>query len=417
MQFLKTHLYSLLRWSERYTRTDMVYLTQSGWWINLGSLVISVLSLILYIVFARTLAPEVYGTYQYLLSGGALISALTLTGMNGAIARAVARGHDRTIYTAAIAQLRWSVLPLSTAFAVALYYLVQGEPILALGFVLIGFLTPLISVFSSYASFLQGKKDFERSFWYGMTWNVSYYVGLILVSLSFPSVIALIAVSLGVQAIALGFVYFRTIRTYRPKESSDEESITYGKHLSLMNFGTAVATQIDTIIAFHLLGPVAVAIYSFATAIPERLAGFFKFLPAAALPKFSNKSPEEMRGSFGPRIFIAIGAMVVVAGIYIATAPFLFSLLFPAYTEAIPYSQAYAFVLVASISGLFTSALTAQRNLKELYAYTAVTPILQVVLQVFGAVLYGLWGLIIARLATQFIAAGIAFLLLRKKIA
>jgi O-antigen/teichoic acid export membrane protein len=415
MQMLKRRLYTWLRWSERYTKTDMVYLTTTGWWVNLGTVIISAFSLLLYVVFARVLPPEVYGTYQYILSGGALLAALTLTGMNSAVARAVARGHDQTIYAAARAQLRFSFLPLLVGFAVAGYYFIRGNTLFGLSFGLITLLTPFMSIFGSYASFLQGKKDFKRSFTYGMFWNIAYYIGLLLVAWLYPAVLPLVVACFGIQTVALGFVYFRALKHYEPQEPADEDSIAYGKHLSIMNFGTAVATQIDTIISFHLLGPAAVAIYSFATAIPERLTGFFKFLPAAALPKFASKTPEEMRHAFGPRIILAIVGMALVAGVYALFAPLVFTLLFPAYVGAVPYSQVYALVLIASISGLFTTALIAQRNVKELYAYTAITPAIQILLQVAGAFLYGLWGLIIARIASQLVSAVIAFVLLAQR--
>ncbi|MEY2641208.1 MAG: hypothetical protein RL150_601 [Candidatus Parcubacteria bacterium] len=415
MEQLKGRLYTLLRWSERYTKTDMVYLTTTGWWVNLGNVVISAFALLLYVVFARVLPPEVYGTYQYILSGGALLGALTLTGMNSAIARAVARGHDQTIYTAARAQLRFGFVPVLVGLAVAGYYFVRGNATLGTSFAVIAILTPLISIFGSYAAFLQGKKDFKRSFTYGMFWNISYYIGLLLAAWFSPKVVPLVLVCFGVQAAAQGFVYFRALKHYKPQEPADPESIKYGNHLSVMNFGTAVATQIDTVVSFHLLGPAAVAVYSFATAIPERLASFFKFLPAAALPKFSNKTPEEMRHAFGFRIVLAILGMAAVAALYALFAPLAFHILFPAYAHAVPYSQVYALVLIASISGLFTSALIAQRNVKELYVYTAATPIAQVLLQVAGAFFYGLWGLIIARIVSQLVSAVVAFLLLTNK--
>lgn len=411
---MKNALYRLLRKSERYTKTDMVYLARSGWWINLGTVVISVFSLLLYIVFARTLTPEVYGTYQYLLSGGALLSALTLTGMNGAITRAVARGFDRTIYIAAKAQLRWSIIPVGIAALIATYYFLKGDLVLAVGFLIMGVLTPIIGTCSSYSSFLQGKQDFKRSFSYGMFWNISYYVSLLLVAFFLPSVLWLVLVTFGVQAITLAFVFVRTLRTYKPAQEADENSIQYGKHLSVMNFGTAIANQIDTVITFHLLGPAAVAIYSFATAIPERLAGFFKFLPAAALPKFSSKTKEQIWFTFGPKIILAILGMLFVALVYAFFAPLLFSLFFPAYASSVPYSQVYALVLITSISGLFTSALVAQQEVKGLYAHTVVTPILQILFQFFGAFFYGLWGLLIARLISQCLGALFAFIILRR---
>jgi len=415
MSPLKERVLSALRWSERYTKTDMVYLSTSGWWMNLGTLVISVCSLALYIVFARVLPPEVYGTYQYLLSGAAIVGALTLTGLNGAVARAVARGHEGTVRKAVAVQIRWSIVPFLASCAVAAYYLLEGTLILALGFFLIGILAPIINTFSIYASFLQGKKDFRRGFWFGMGWNIPYYLALIATAFLSPTVLALLFASLGVQAAALGIAYARTLHAHRPNNKIDVEAISYGKHLSVMGLGGVVVTQIDTILAFHFLGPAAVALYSFATAIPERLSGFFKFIPSAALPKFSEKSPAQVRKAFGSRLWIAVLCMTLFAGAYALAAPFLFQILFPAYLESVPYSQLYALVIVASLGGLFTTALTAQRDLKGLYVFTVISPIVQIVLQVLGAVFYGLWGLIVARLAAQFFSLLLAALLLFKR--
>ena len=406
---------ALLRWSERYTKTDMVYLAGSGWWMNLGTLVISVCSLVLYIVFARLVSPEVYGTYQYLLSGAAIVGALTLTGMNSAVARAVAQGREGTVYAAVAAQARWSVVPFLAAGTVSAYYLFVGDLLLAAGFLLIGIFAPLIHTFNVYSSYLQGKKDFERGFWFGMGWNIPYYLALIGTAFVAPAVLVLLFVSLFVQAAGLGIAYLRTIRTHRPNSDRDPEAISYGKHLSVMGLMTVVVGQVDTILAFHFLGPVAVAVYSFATAIPERLTGFFKFLPAAALPKLAEKSSSEVRAAFGPRVWLAVLAMTACSLAYLLAAPLIFHVLFPAYADAVPYSQLYAFMIVASLGGLFTTALTAQRKLKDLYAFTVISPLVQVLLQIGGVIFFGLWGLIAGRLIAQFFSFFLAAFLLFKK--
>ena len=47
--------------------------------------------------------------------------------------------------------------------------------------------------------------------------------------------------------------------------------------------------QSHRILAFHYLGAVELAIYSFAIAPPEQIKGVFKFLGTLALPKFSKR--------------------------------------------------------------------------------------------------------------------------------
>ena len=146
------------------------------------------------------------------------------------------------------------------------------------------------------------------------------------------------------------------------------------------------------------------------------MTGFFKFLPAAALPKLAEKSSIEVRAVFGPRLWLAVFFMTLCSLAYLLAAPAIFRVLFPAYVDAVPYSQLYAFIIIASLSGLFTTALTAQRKLKDLYAFTVISPIVQIVLQICGVMFYGLWGLVAGRLIAQFFSLLLAaFLLFRNE--
>ncbi len=401
---LKNHLTSLLRLSERYTRTDMVYLVQSGFWVNSGTVVISILSLVLYIVFANTLPKDVYGTYQFLISAAAIVGAFTLTGMNSAVARAVAQGYEGALREAVRTQLRWGFIPAFGSLVMSLYYFLNENTLLASGFIVIAFLIPLSASFNLYASYLNGKKDFRRGFFYGMGWNVPYYAVLIVISFLSPTALLLIAAGLATQTLALYIAYRRTLHAYKPTTNTDPAMVPYGRHLSVMNLLSAIATQLDTVFAFYFLGPIDLARYSFATAIPERLGVFFKFIQSAALPKLSKKAPSKIQEAFGPRIWWAVLATGLIAGLYALIAPFIFSLLFPAYTEVIPYTQIYSLTVITSLAGLFTTGLTAERNIRDLYIFNIISPIAQLILQLGGILFYGLWGLIIGRLLSNFMS-------------
>jgi short subunit fatty acids transporter len=64
----KSKLISLLRKSEKYTKTDMVYLLKGGFWLNLNNVISSGLSFVLSILFAKYVSKEAYGSYQFLIS-------------------------------------------------------------------------------------------------------------------------------------------------------------------------------------------------------------------------------------------------------------------------------------------------------------------------------------------------------------
>src|SRR5689334_12787395 len=80
MKALMARAERLLRWSERYMKTDMVYLAKGSFWLTLGQVAASASGLLLVIGFANLLPKEVYGTYKLILSLAGIIASFSLTG-------------------------------------------------------------------------------------------------------------------------------------------------------------------------------------------------------------------------------------------------------------------------------------------------------------------------------------------------
>lgn len=386
----------------RRTNTDINYLVKSGWWINLGSLSVSVFSFFLYLAFAHFLPSEIYGTYQYLLSVSAIVGAFTLTGMNGAVGRAVARGAEGTLKASIGLQLRYGIVPLLGAWMFAGYYLLHGNVTLGFGLLLIGIFVPVNNALNTASAVPGAKKDFRTSFLLNLLTNTLYYPALIVTAFYSKSALILLIANLVSQAIAIVFVYRYTIRHYHLNEVVEEEAIPYGKHLSFLGLLGTVMSQADSILTFHFLGATSLAIYSFATAVPDRVANLTKFIQVAAFPKLAMKSPEEIRHSIGSRLLWALIASAIVTGSYMVIAEPFFRLFFPTYMSSVPYSMLYALIIIPWVSGIFMTAFTAGRSTKKLYVFTTVIPILQFVLAFIGITLAGLWGLVISRLLTAF---------------
>jgi len=222
----------------------------------------------------------------------------------------------------------------------------------------------------------------------------------------------LVFVNLASNALSTMFFYFQTLKVYRPNNTTDPATIPYGVHLSIMNaFGTIV-TQLDSVLVFHLLGPVQLAVYSLASLLPERVGGAFKFLSVAALPKFSNQTRAEIRLTILSKTIRAAIAGVFVALLYAIAAPFFFHILFPKYLDAIPYTELYSLTIITLAANIPITALFALRLKRELYIFNSIYPIVLLVLQVLLLLGFGIPGILVARIASNLVNVLLALLLL-----
>jgi O-antigen/teichoic acid export membrane protein len=411
IEYGKDALIRILRWSERYTKTDMVYLVQAGWWLNLGVIVTALLSLLLSIAYANLLPPATYGLYQYLLSVSGLIATLSLPGMNGAVAQAVARGYEGVMYKAVRAQLQWMPVPLVIGIAAALYYFAHGVTNIGIGLVVISILTPLVNVFNTYSAYLEGKRDFRNGFYIGSFVTITSYGSMFLAILFAKDATVLIIVNLGVNLILTIYAYLKTLKLYKPNDKIDPKTIPYGRHLSVLG-AVGILNQCDSILVFHFLGAVQLAVYSFATLIPERAGSLLNFVGTASLPRFANQSLSYIRKHILEKIlrFAALG--VAAAAAYALIVPLLFHLLFPKYLSAIPYTQAFAVIIaLMSVTAVVNSLLYAKRFTREIYVIGFAQPILLILLQVPLLLTYGIAGMIAAQLITSFVTIILTLLL------
>jgi O-antigen/teichoic acid export membrane protein len=402
-----------LRWSERYTKTDMVYLAATGWWTNLNLVFTSLLSFALSIAFANLLSPETYGVYQYLISLSAIIAAVSLSGMGSAVAQAAARGYEGVLSVAVRAQLKWAIIPGLLASAGALYYFRLGNVELGIGLVFIALCVPLTIAYGTYGGFLEGKREFRQLFLLSLTTNSAYYASMFIAVAVFKDAATLIAVNLAITALGAFYAYRRTRAHFQSNDRIDPATISYGRRLSVLAAFTTAITQMGAVLVFHFLGAASLAIYSFATLIPERIGGLFNFVGAASLPRFANQSLANIKQNIlskSARVFTI--SMLAVLG-YCLLAPILFHLLLPRYLSVIPYTEAYAFIIaLLAVSNITGTTLYAKRLTKEIYIRSFSQPLLLIGLQIPLLLAYGIWGMIIARLVSEAVSTLLTLVLL-----
>lgn len=391
------HLFALVRKSERYFKTDMVYLTKSGFWINLSYVIGSVLSFVTSIAFAYFVSKETYGIYKYIISTAGIFTALSLTGMNMAVIRATAQGFEGIFKKSLRVQLLWSIPQFMTLFAIGAYYFYHGNTVFGWSFVAISVLAPISGVANTYNSYLTGKKDFKMLSFYGILSNFFNFLAIVAAIFFSPALLVLVLAYHIAKTVLNVFFCYKTLQKYKPNTLFRSEDITYGKHLSAMNILGEIAANIENVIVFQMLGPVSVSIYSFALAIPNRLQSLFGFVGTAALAKMSEKENLEIGKNIRHKIMILVVIGLALALCYIIAAPLLFSIFFPKYTESVPYSRIFALSMITIAASIPLGALYAKKLQKELYILNIGSPIAKIIIFVVGTYYWGLLGAIASK--------------------
>jgi O-antigen/teichoic acid export membrane protein len=399
---LRNFLYRLLRQSERFFRTDMVYLTKGGFWLAFGHAMAIIIGLILTLGFANLLSKESFGTYKFILSVSGIMTAFSLTGLPSAMIRSIAKGFDNALTKSFRANIKWSFAIFIGGLFGGLYYFLNGNNTLALSLLIVGSLSPFMTSASLYGSFLEGKKDFRKKSLYGMLQNsvpAIFLLGTIYL-VDNPLIIVLVYF-ISNTAITMVLFYHTLRSSARINAREDTSLLSYSKHLSLMNILATITYHIDKVLIFHFLGTAPLAIYTFAIAPINQLESPGKFIAKLALPKLSEQKISDIHKTLPRKIFVLFVSMLGLVALYITIAPYIFDFLFPKYIESVPFSQVYALTLLFTPGMLFGQTLTAHMKTKALYITKIVGPMVNISLLIILLPLFGIWGAIATLITTH----------------
>ncbi|MCW9054554.1 MAG: oligosaccharide flippase family protein [Candidatus Pacebacteria bacterium] len=402
----RNKLYRLLRWSEKYTKTDMLYLAKGGFWVTFGQTITSILSLGLIVAFANLLPKDVYGLYRYILALAGVLNIFTLTGMNSAVARAVAAGHDGALRVSVKYQLKWNLLMLTAFFTFSGYYFINDNTLLAISFLILGIFVPSTLALNTYGAYLEGKRKFQFASISNIISTLVYVGGILAAILLSGEIVWLIAAYAITTFATTLFFYIVILRKFKPSLEGDVgDVLKYGRKLSFIRLIGPITGQIDKIILTHFWGPAQLAVYWLALAVPDRATSFMKNWVGLGFPKFATKTPEEINTVFYKRIFQGMFIGTLIAVTYILISPYLFKYLLPQYIEGVVYSQILALGFIFAMPNRYVSLLFESQKLSRLIF---IRSIIQSVILVTLYVILGIWGgvlgLVIANVSNSLIA-------------
>jgi len=401
MQKIKTYTYDILKWSERYTRTDMVHLTKGSFWLLLSQVLLFALSFGLLWVFANFLDPATYGQYRFFTTAIALLAIASLPGMHTATIRAVARGYSGLLPQILKTRLRWSVLGVLTAFGAAGYYFWQGDTTMGSLFIITALFVPFYQSFTLYNSYLVGRQDYRRFTPVVVVQKIVIVLATITAIFLTQNIFIILGTYLASTSVANALLYFYTIHRWPLNDQTDTETIPYGKKLSFMSAISAVAGQLDKIALWYLTGPVAVAAYTIASALPKEVAGAFSQIGVLALPKMAGRDKSALRASLLRKTLIFFLASIPVTAAYVLAAPLIFQLFLPQYVEYVFLSQVASALILLTPLTLLVQYFQATMHTRALYAMQFVLPAVLIALFFLLIPQYGALGAVLATIGRQ----------------
>ena len=392
MDKLRNLAYRFLRWTEKYTKTDMIYVASGGFWLVAGQVMLTLLGFCSAWVFANYLPAELYGNFRYILSVTAIIGTLSLSGIGTAVSRSVAHDHEGSLPIAFRASFKWGWVMVVAGAIGAIYYFLQHNAVLAFGMLLAGAANPFFVSCSLHDSFLEGKKWFKRKMWLSLIRNVAPVLGVTLIVLLTDNLFLILGAYFILNAATAFAIYRYVVAKYVTNNESDDDVMHYGIHLSAVNLISTINTNIDRIILFQFIGATPLAIFSFAQAPLNYVQVGFQMVKTMLFPKFAERSVREIKRGAGRKVLLLTVVSVVATAAHILIAPVFFHTFFPAYTESIPITQILALTTLTIPTIVFSQAFLAHKKQNQMYILRIIGLASKVLALVILMPLYGVWG-------------------------
>lgn len=416
MTIKEKSLYQLNKISE-FLEIDLTYVLKGGSFLTLGNFAAIFSNFILAFFFARLLPKEVYGTYSYILAWISVLGIFALPGMDRAVIQSVSHGFESSLVLGLKKKIQYGVLGTLAALILGAYYSYNGNQILTWAFFVGAVFIPFVNSFQIYNAYLLGKKEFKTQTLYLILSQL--FIALILITTIFltQNIIYLVGIYLLANLIPSLIFFLRTrlLAKLTKLTGPEDPGITsFAKHLSLINVVSTMSGYLDQFLAFHFLGPANLATYTFAIAPPEQIKGLFQSIPDLALPKFSERSEEELKKTIKRKSVILFVFAGLVVGIYILLAPWFYKIFFPRYLDSVFLSQIFALSMLNTPTTFIIPALTAHKKIKKLYWFNIVSPIFQISVMTILTPLYGLIGLILARVVARTFTTAVSLVIYYK---
>ncbi len=391
---MKEKVIQFLRWTEKYTETDMLYAVKGGFWIMFGKIGIFLIAFLKMLAFGRWLDQEIYGIYSFIISMVAILTISSLPGIETSLVKAIAKKKEGTLDLAVKERIKYSLLGSFASLVAASWYFYNQNVNLGVAFIILAIFLPFQSSFKTFSSFWIGRKDFEKQSKYSLASGALVASVMIPVIIFSNNPIIIVLAFLISHSIFEGIFYFKTSRQ---KTNNDvfKEAIIFGKSLTIIGAINQFAANVDKIILWKFFGPVQLAIYSFAQVPIQQIRGAIP-ITYLALPKIGENGAGNMKEGIIKKFKKLFFLSIPLAGAGALIAPLFYRIVLPQYVDSIPYFQAFCFLIALSPFALLGATLIAEMKKREIYIMQTTAPILKMILFFALIPFWGIWGVVAA---------------------
>jgi O-antigen/teichoic acid export membrane protein len=387
----------IIAFGERAARMNLRPFLKGFSFLSLNQAVGISTALILALAYAHLLPKEVYGTYKYILALFGMLTVFSLPGMDSAAQKWIAAGKEGVFWPTFRKRVEWSGVSVLLGLGIGLYYLVHGNQVLAYSFLIVAPLLLVLEPFSHFNALLIGRQQYKRFSYYSAALQLATASTILLTILLTQNVVIIIASYFLSFVLARGVVLWLVVIRDPPTGEHEDEVIRYGTHFSIINMLAFGAGQLDTILLFHYLGPVVLAIYSFGQAASNQARKVFKIVTSVmAFPKFAALDVQRLKTELPHKILIAHLITIPLALVLVIIIPPFYHLLFPTYVESIPYAQVMAGLLAFSPIRMISTAINAKGSIRDIYTMNLLSSLLQIAFLMVMVPVYGIWGAVLA---------------------
>lgn len=349
MEKIRSTIYKLLRKSEQYTKTDMVYLADGGFWLLLTQIVASLSGFFVTLVLANNISQEMYGEYRFIFSLIPLLTLFTLPGIATALTHSVARGNYVNFGKIIRAKINWGSISFILTLLVGLYYFSSGNNSLAYVFFVSAIFIPFFEVFFLYSYYYKGRENFKTSSIYESISRIIQSIIVILVVLITKNLIAILLAYFLSKLVTNLFFYLRTIKKERletmssEKEDETKHVVTYGKKLTVTGIFGILSENLDKLLIWAFLSATILATYHVALTIPLTIVLILNIVPRIAFPKFSKRdwNPHE-RKDIIKKLLVFFTLLLIPTVLYLIFIPAILPWLFSNYETSIPIALLFS---------------------------------------------------------------------------
>ncbi len=381
MQKVKSYIHHI---NNRFFNLDLKFLVKNSFY-TLSSYIVSVLcTLLITYVIANNISEHHTGIYRYVFSWYGVLGAFMLSGITSALTISTAKGYN-SLRKAFIYKSWFSFFGLIVSLGGALYYKIGGNEELFWNFVLLAISLPILEISNLYNSYLQGAEKFKTSAKFTVLNKISTLISIVLFVyvLHIPNSYILLISNITLVAVIQLLYIYKVHSDHRlpvSDETSDPKLLRNSIHFSLMGIAYTIGQQADKFILFKFFGTTALAGYWIATVIPLEIQRFLTQIISIYTPKIVRVDEHDpaFRKKFIRILSIISISLLCLVGIYYATAPYVFSILFPKYTDVIPLSKLFFWIIVFTPFTFIWSFFVARTHIKKTYFFHIADPAIQI---------------------------------------